>query len=229
MKLSIIIPAFNEENTIEELIKKVDFVNLSVGKEIIIIDDGSSDNTPKVLRELQKKYNFILLEHRENKGKGAAIKTGLSRALGDFILIQDADLEYDPKDYPVLLEPLLQAKADIVYGSRNLIKNPRSSNLYYWGGQFISSFFNFLYKANISDINTGYKVFKKGILEKLDLKEKGFSFCEEVTGKALKKGYKIKEVPIHYEPRSFKEGKKIRWWKEGPRSIITMVKYINFK
>jgi len=229
MKLSIIIPAFNEENTIAKIIEKIYSAPLSIDKEVIIVNDGSSDNTGKILKELQEKYNFILLEHRENQGKGAAIKTGISCASGDFILIQDADLEYDPKDYSVLLEPLLRGQADIVYGSRNLIKNPRSSNLYYWGGQFISSFFNFLYKANISDINTGYKVFKKGILEELDLKEKGFSFCEEVTCKALKKGYKIKEVPIHYYPRSFKEGKKIRWWKDGPRSIIIMVKYINFK
>ncbi|MCX6723592.1 MAG: glycosyltransferase family 2 protein [Candidatus Staskawiczbacteria bacterium] len=229
MKLSIIIPVFNEEKTIQEVIKRIADVSLHVEKEIIIVDDCSTDKTLDILTSLKGKIDFKLLEHKINQGKGVAIKTGLGAVSGDFILIQDADLEYDPKDYPALIEPFLVGDTDIVYGSRNMIKNPRSSNLYFWGGRLISFFFNFLYGANVSDINTGYKVFKKGILESLDLKEKRFSFCEEVTCKALRKGYKIKEVPIHYYPRSFQDGKKIRWWREGPKSILAMLKYRNYK
>jgi glycosyltransferase involved in cell wall biosynthesis len=219
MKFSIIIPVFNEEKTIKEIINRIKRVPLSAEKQIIVVDDCSTDKTPDILDKLKEEIDFILLKHEKNQGKGSAIRTGLADVAGDIILIQDADLEYDPKDYPALIEPILAGRADIVFGSRNLIKNPRSSNLYYWGGQFISYFFNFLYGASMHDINTGYKVFKKGILESLDLKEKRFSFCEEVTCKALRRGY----------PRSFKEGKKIRWWRDGPGSIFTILKYWNYK
>lgn len=229
MKLSIIIPVFNEEKTIGEIIERIKNVSLPIEREIIVVDDCSTDKTLEILSKLRALVDLKIVKHPTNQGKGAAIKTGISYVSGDFILIQDADLEYDPKDYPVLLDPFLSENADIVYGSRNLIKNSRSSNLYFWGGRFISSFFNFLYGSRVGDINTGYKVFKKGILENLDLKEKRFSFCEEVTCKVLKKGFLIKEVPIHYYPRGFKEGKKIRWWRDGPRSVITMIKYWNYK
>jgi glycosyltransferase involved in cell wall biosynthesis len=229
MKLSVIVPVFNEEETIEKIVERIKKVPLSAEKEIIVVDDCSADKTVDILENLKSKIDFKLIKHKRNQGKGAAINTGLSYVSGDFVLIQDADLEYDPKDYPALVEPFLSEKAEIVYGSRNLIKNPRSSDLYFWGGRLITFLFRILYGAGVSDINTGYKIFKKGILESLDLKEKRFSFCEEVTLKALKRGYKIKEVPIHYYPRSFEEGKKIRWWKDGPQSVITMIKYINFK
>ena len=229
MKLSIIIPVFDEERTIRDIIKKIESVPLTVEKEIIVVDDCSKDKTLDILNQLKNEVDFKLVKHEKNQGKGAAIKTGIGYATGDFVLIQDADLEYSPEDYPVLLKPLLAGEADIVYGSRNLIKNPRSSNLYFWGGKFITFFFRIFYGNSVSDINTGYKVFKKGILESLNLKEKRFSFCEEVTCKALKKGYKIKEVPIHYYPRNFKEGKKIRWWRDGPRSVVTMLRCLNYK
>jgi glycosyltransferase involved in cell wall biosynthesis len=229
MKLSIIIPVFNEEKTIQAVIENIKGVFLPIEKEIIVIDDCSTDKTWDILNSLRDRIDFKLLKHKTNQGKGAAIKTGLSAVSGDFVLIQDADLEYDPKDYPTLMGPFLTDKADIVYGSRNLIKNARSSDLYFWGGRLISYFFNFLYGANISDINTGYKVFRMGILEDLDLKEKRFSFCKEVTCKAFKRGYKIMEVPIHYYPRGFKDGKKIRWWKDGPLSVYAMLRYLNFK
>lgn len=229
MKLSIIVPVFNEEKTIEEIIDRINRIPLAVEKEIIVVDDCSTDGTTNILNILGKRVVLKLFKHRTNQGKGAAIRTGLSAFSGDFVLIQDADLEYDPKDYPVLIAPLLEGKADVVYGSRNLIKNPRSSNLYFWGGKFISSFFNFLYRSDISDINTGYKVFRNDIFKNLDLEEKRFSFCEEVTCKILRRGYKIKEVPIHYYPRSPKEGKKMHWWSDGPKSIFTILKYYNYK
>jgi len=224
MKLSIIIPVFNEQNTIEEIIKRVEAVSISLEKEIIVVDDGSFDNTKKIIEELKKQFNFILIKHPKNQGKGAVIQTGISKATGNFILIQDADLEYNPKDYPNLLEPILRGEADIVYGSRILRKNPYFSKFYFLGGQFLTFVFNLLYKTNLTDINTGYKIFKKEILKNLILKEKGFSFCEEVTAKIVKKGYKIKEVPIHYTPRDFKSGKKLRWWRDGFGGLLTIIR-----
>jgi len=210
MKLSIIIPVFNKEKTIEAIIQKVESVPLSIEKEIIVVNDGSFDNTKQVLNKLKEKYNFIFLEHQKNKGKGAAIKTGVKKATGDIILIQDADLEYDPNDYPILINPFLRDKTEVIYGSRLLRKNPHSSKLYTLGGKFLTSVLNLLFETKLTDITTGYKVFKKGILKKLNLKERRFAFCEEVTSKLIKNGYKIKEVPIYYRPRGFKKGKKIR-------------------
>jgi len=225
MKVSIIIPVFNEEKTIEEIIKKIEKVPLSIKKEIIIVNDGSFDNTKKILEQLKKKFDFILISHQKNQGKGAAIRTGLSLTTGDFILIQDADLEYSPGDYPVLLEPLLKNEAEIVYGSRNIFENPRFSIFYFWGGQFLTSIFNFLFKTKLTDINTGYKVFKKDVFKNIKLRENDFAFCEEITCKVIKRGYKIKEVSIHYSPRNFKEGKKIRWWRDGLRGLYVIIKY----
>lgn len=225
MKLSIIIPVFNEKNTIKEIIKRVANVSLALEKEIIVIDDGSFDGTKNILKELKEEFNFILLEHPKNSGKGAAIKTGLSSASGDFLIIQDADLEYNPEAYPKLLEPLLKGETSIVYGSRNLFTNPCFSKTYFLGGKFLTFIFNFLFGTKLTDINTGFKVFRKEVIKNFDLKEKRFSFCEEVTCKIVKNGYKIKEVAIGYRPRSFKEGKKIRWWRDGFRSLFTIIKY----
>jgi len=224
MKFSIIIQVYNEENTIAEVIKKVEGITLPLEKEVIVVDDASTDKTKKILNQLKSQFNFFFKEHPENKGKGAAIRTGLSLARGDFVIIQDADLEYNPDDYPLLLEPLIKGEADVVYGSRNIIKNPLFNKLYFWGGKFLTFILNLLYGVKLTDINTGYKVFKKEVLEKLDLKEKSFAFCEEVTCKLIKKRYKIVEVPIHYRPRSFKEGKKIRWWRDGPRGLYVIIK-----
>lgn len=229
MTLSIIIPAFNEEKTIEKIIKRVETVSLPIKKEIIVVDDGSSDKTPEILKELKKRFNFILIEHKKNQGKGASIKSGLSKVTGEFILIQDADLELNPEEYPALLKPLLEKKTEVVYGSRflgrNKINNHNKINWpFFLGGQFLTFLANFLYGLNITDEPIGYKVFKSEILKKMDLECKGFEFCPEVTAKIGKQRIKIYEVPVSYSPRSRKEGKKTNW-KDGIKAIWTLIKY----
>lgn len=228
MKFSIIIPVFNEKETIKKIIERVFKTDcLGLEKEVIIINDGSFDGTQEILENLKRQFNFILInsdEDKKNHGKGAAIHTGLKYVSGDFILIQDADLEYSPKDYPVLLEPLINREASIVYGSRNLIRNPHFSIMYYFGGRFLSFIFNLLFGTKLTDINTGYKVFRIEIIKDVNLKEKDFAFCEEVTAKAIKKGYKIKEVPISYSPRNFKSGKKLKFH-DGIIGLWTIIKY----
>ena len=221
-KLSIIIPVYNEKDTILEILKRVENVDLSLEKEIIIIDDGSVDGTKEILKKLEGQYK--ILYHSKNQGKGAVLRTGFKQANGDFTLIQDADLEYDPKEYHQLLKPLIQNKADIVYGSRNLKDNPRFKKSYYWGVLFISWLTNILYGSNLTDVYTCYKVFKTPILKEMDLESNGFEFEEEITIKALKKKLRILEIPINYSPRSLKEGKKIKWW-DGVKAIWAMLKY----
>ncbi len=222
-KLTIIIPVFNEEKTILKLIKKVVLAKTpGLEKEIIIIDDGSTDKTKKILKELKEENNFIFLSHPQNMGKGAAIKTGLKKSSGDFILTQDADLEYDPNDFPFLLKAL--RISPVVYGSRNLGLAKRGYFFYFLGGKLITLFFNLLFSSSLADLTTGYKLFRADIIKKANLQSNGFQFCEEITAKVLKLGYQIKEVPIHYFPRKFSEGKKIRFW-DGIIAILTIIKY----
>jgi glycosyltransferase involved in cell wall biosynthesis len=223
-KLSIIIPVFNEIRTIEEIIKRASLApTKDYEKEIIVVDDGSNDGTEKILKGLKDKFNLILLNHIRNFGKGAAIKTGLERVSGKAVIIQDADLEYNPNDYQKLLE-VFEQEFPVIYGSRNLGGAKRGYFLYFWGGKFLTAFFNFLFGSNLSDINTGYKLFRTDIIKNLHLESKGFGFCEEVTAKILKFGYSIKEVPIHYEPRKFFEGKKINFW-DGVIGFWTIIRY----
>ncbi|MFQ5456439.1 MAG: glycosyltransferase family 2 protein [Nitrospirota bacterium] len=224
-KLSIIIPVFNEANTINEIIKRVQDVDIKdITKEIIIIDDFSTDGTREILNDYNNTSNIKVLFHNYNKGKGYAIRTGLSEATGSIIIIQDADLEYDPNDYPELLQPIIEEKAEIVYGSRILGKNNSKSYLrYYLGGRFLTLLINFLYNADLTDVPTCYKVFKSNIIKEIKLDCKRFEFCIEITAKLLKRGYRIYEVPISYYPRSIEEGKKIRW-KDG----LTAIYYIFF-
>lgn len=226
--LSIIIPCYNEEQTISKLLDKVLNVKLKqIKKEIIIVDDGSTDNTVSIVKEKIKKHkNIHLVTNSKNVGKGFAIRTGLKRVTGNIVLIQDADLEYDPRDYPRLLEPILKDETKIVYGSRR-IKHHKNEKLYVlnWYGTTILTFLvNILYDAKITDESTCYKIFKTEVLKNINLKCKRFEFCPEITAKVLKKGYKIKEVPIRYNPRSFKEGKKINW-KDGFEAIWILIKY----
>ncbi len=225
--LSIIIPVFNEEKTIGRIIQAVERVDLgNIKKEIIIVDDGSTDQTPALLKNWEQKY--AVLRHSRNQGKGAAIKTALPYIHGDYVIIQDADLELDPEDWPLMIKALENERVDAVFGSRNLGDSGRGYFRYYhyyFGGRLLTFLINLFFGAKLTDINTGYKLFKTGVLKSLDLKSRRFEFCEEVTIKLLKNGYIIKEVPIHYYPRTFKEGKKTSA-KDGLIGIWTIVKNI---
>jgi glycosyltransferase involved in cell wall biosynthesis len=211
MKLSIIIPVHNEEKSIEKILEKVFSVDFSCGKEVIIIDDGSSDNTPKILLELNKKYDFKLLNHKNNLGKGTAIKTGLKIINSDLVIIQDADLEYDPNDIPLLLNNMTN-EISAVYGKRGYKKWPKRCFYYVLGAKILTYMINILYNENLTDVYTGYKLFN---LNKIDinllknLKSTGFEFEAEITCKILTNKGKIKEVPITYIPRNKEEGKHI--------------------
>lgn len=220
-KLSIIVPVYNEKNNLEKLLKKVELVDISLEKEIIIVDDFSIDGTREIIKKLSNKYKIYL--HEQNLGKGAAIKSGLKLVTGDYVIIQDADLEYNPEDYKKLIAELSNAY-QVVYGSRNLTDNPRFKKSYYYGGKLVTLITNLLFGSNLTDVNTCYKLIKTDILKSLNLEQNGFSFCEEATAKILKKGIKIKEVPINYYPRKFSEGKKIRL-KDGIKAILTLLRY----
>jgi len=220
-KLSVIIPAFNEARTIKEVLKKVE--ESPIDKEIIIVDDFSSDGTRDILRNLGDKYKIIY--HEKNKGKGAAIKSGFKEATGDIIIIQDADLEYNPEEYGNLLKPILDGETKVVYGSRflNRLHMPRYK-LFYLGNKFLSFLLSILYGQKISDMETCYKVFKREVVKNIIIKSNRFNFEPEITAKIIKAGYKIKEIPISYASRSFAEGKKINW-KDGVSAVYTLVKY----
>ena len=226
MKISVIVPAHNEERTIAEIIRRVKAVNLT--KEIIVIDDASTDKTGHILDRVSREQNsgspIKVIRHLRNQGKGAAIRTGLKEASGDIVIIQDADLEYDPQDYAGLIQPIIDEKTSVVYGSRCLSKNRISSPGFFLGGKLLSFLTNLLYRAGITDEPTCYKVFKREVLQNLGLKCRRFEFCPEVTAKVRKRGYKIYEVPIHYYPRKIKEGKKIRF-SDGLSAVWTLVKY----
>lgn len=227
MKLSIIIPAYNEEKNILKVLNNVKKVNLGkITKEIIIVDDFSTDSTRKILSKLKDKSTKIFF-HQKNQGKGAAIRTGLKHTTGGIITIQDADLEYNPEEYPKLLKPILENKTKVVYGSRlaaikmNLKKMYK---LHYLGNIFLTIMTNILYGAKITDMETCYKVFRREVIENIKLKAKRFDFEPEITAKILKKGYKIIEIPISFVGRTFNEGKKITW-RDGIKALYYLVKY----
>ena len=229
-KLSIIIPAYNEEKTILKVISRVKNVNLgNIAKEIIVVDDFSRDGTRKLLESLQSRSLKALkvFFHEKNKGKGAAIRTALKHATGDIMLIQDADLEYDPKEYRKLLKPIVKGNAKVVYGSRlaSIRRNLKKMyKLHYFGNLFLTGITSTLYGAKITDMETGYKVFRKEVIQDMYLKAKRFDFEPEITAKILKKGYKIVEVPIDFMGRKFSEGKKITW-KDGVKALLCLIKY----
>lgn len=223
MKLSVIIPVYNEEATLQELVKRV--LAVDVQKEIILVDDGSSDGTAAILANLQQHQpDLTVLTHPYNRGKGAAIATGLAAVGGDLVLIQDADLEYDPEDYPALIAPFADERVQVVYGSRNLQRNPRSSFAFYWGGRLLSWVTNLLYGSRITDEATCYKVFRTDLMQMLGVESQGFDFCPEMTAKVLKRGLQIHEVPIAYHPRLWDEGKKIKW-QDGLIAIWVLLKH----
>jgi len=224
MKLSVIVPVFNEKNTIEMLIEKL--IAVPIDKEIIIVDDGSTDGTTRILKKISEQNPGLIkvIFQPRNMGKGYAIRKAIVQVTGDVVIIQDADLEYEPMDYLRMIEPIKQGRADVVYGSRILGKNPVSSFSFYVGGRFLSLLTNILYGTSITDEPTCYKMFKSDILKSVKLNCKRFEFCPEITARIAKKKIKIYEVPIRYSPRRIKEGKKIRW-KDGIIAVWTLIKY----
>ncbi|HOZ36480.1 MAG TPA: glycosyltransferase family 2 protein [bacterium] len=227
MRLSIIIPCYNERETIEPILTAVRAVDLGyVQKEIIIIDDGSIDGTREILKGYEHQDNIIIIYHEKNEGKGMAIRNGLKRASGEIIIIQDADLEYDPNDYPKLIGPIIRKEAKVVYGSRQLNpKNRKHSGWsYYLGGIVVTCITNFLFGTKLTDEPTCYKVFDTETIKKINLRCQRFEFCPEVTAKLAKNKIGIKEVPISYKPRNKASGKKINF-RDGIEAIWTLIKY----
>jgi glycosyltransferase involved in cell wall biosynthesis len=223
LKLSIVIPIYNERETLETLIAKVNAVDYD--KEILLIDDFSSDGTREVLKKYENKENFQVLYHDHNQGKGAALRTGFSNVNGDIIIIQDADLEYNPADYGTLIEPILDGRADVVYGSRFLGGPHRV--LFFWhsiGNMVLTTFSNMLTNINLTDMETGYKVFTKKVNDTLTFKCDRFGFEPEFTAKVAKNNFRIYEVPISYNGRDYSEGKKITW-KDGIAAIWYIIKF----
>jgi glycosyltransferase involved in cell wall biosynthesis len=221
--LSVIVPVFNERTTLNEIIRRMRAVDLPLDREIVIIDDGSDDGSDKVLGAMQDS-TVRVLRHPGNRGKGAAIRTGLEVVRGDLVLIQDADLEYDPEDWPKLLNPVLRGRAKVVYGSRF---TGERKNMLFWhwvGNRFLSLVTNVLYNTTISDMETCYKLFDRTVLDGMTLRAERFDFEPEVTAKVLRRGYRVYEVPISYNGREFDEGKKITW-KDGIGALKTLVKY----
>jgi len=222
-KLSVIVPVFNERATVAEIVRRMRSVELPVDREILIVDDGSDDGTAAVLTQLGDS-TVRVLKHPSNRGKGAAIRTGLENATGDLVLVQDADLEYDPDDWPRLLAPVLKGRARVVYGSRFTGERRNMLFLHWVGNRFLSLVTNMLYNSTLSDMETCYKLFDRHVLDGVRLEANRFDFEPEFTAKVLRKGIRIYEVPISYAGREPHEGKKITWH-DGVVALWTLVKY----
>jgi glycosyltransferase involved in cell wall biosynthesis len=229
MLLSVIIPVFNERQTLEGLVENVLSVDLSplnIDTEIIVVDDCSQDGTLEVAQNLAEEGKIRLIRHNKNQGKGAALKSGFQVAQGEIILIQDADQEYDPKEYPRLIRPIIEGKADVVYGSRFMGGEPHRV-LYFWhyvGNKFLTLLSNMMTNLNLTDMETCYKVFRSEVLRSITLKEKRFGFEPEVTARIAKRKCRIYEVGISYTGRTYDEGKKINW-KDGVRALWCIFRY----
>ncbi len=225
MKLSVIVPVYNERETLIPALKAVLAVDLA--DEIIVIDDGSTDGTRDLYDEVRALSPVIkVFMHEENMGKGAAVRTGFQHASGDIFLIQDADLEYDPRDYPALLRPIKEGRAAVVYGSR--FRGGPTKTMFFWhmvGNKFLTLITNIVYNTILSDMETCYKVFRADVVRDIPLRSRGFEFEPEITSKVLKRGYRIYEVPISYNGREFEEGKKLNPWLEGPKALFYLLKY----
>jgi glycosyltransferase involved in cell wall biosynthesis len=227
-KLSILIPVFNEYKTLVQVLEMVSTANSSgLEKELIVVDDGSVDGTRDILRDLDAaKYNARVFFHEKNQGKGAALRTAQQHATGDLIIIQDADLEYSPSEYPELLKPILEGRADVVYGSRLSGGKPTRAFKFTHlvGNKFLSFMTNLLYDCTLTDMETCYKVFKADVFKKITIKSNRFEFEPEITAKILKQGVRIYELPISYYGRDYTEGKKITW-KDGFGAMWALIKY----
>jgi glycosyltransferase involved in cell wall biosynthesis len=246
VKLSVLIPCYNERETIREIVARVRAVDmrmrvrdgqfglpvapdgsveLTVEKEIVIVDDGSQDGTRDILPELAALPDVFVHYHDRNRGKGAAVRTAIEHAAGDIMLVQDADLEYDPREYPALLQPIIEGRSKVVYGSR-FLGGPRKAMLFWHmvGNKSLTLFTNILFDTILSDMETCYKVFTREVAQQLRLKSPGWGFDPEITAKILKRGYRIYEVPISYNGREYEEGKKISW-RDGLTVMWTLLKY----
>lgn len=227
MKLSVIIPVYNEAATLAEIVRRVIAVPLPMEREIILVDDGSGDGSRTVAAELASDHPMVKsLYHEHNRGKGAALRTGFAAAAGDLVLVQDADLEYDPAEYPALLDPILKGHADVVFGSRFLGGGPHRV-VFYWhylGNRLLTILSNMTTNLNLSDMEVCYKVFKRDVIRAISLREERFGFEVEFTAKVARGGWRIYEVPIAYYGRGYEEGKKITW-RDGMRALWCIVKY----
>jgi len=220
--LSVIVPVFNEEKTLKKVFEKVKKAKPK-NKEIIFVDDCSTDNSLKILKQFEKEKNVQIFKHSKNQGKGTAIKTGLKHTTGKITIIQDADLEYNPEEYVTLIKPILKKETKVVYGSRFLNQKQKKTKFYY-ANKLLSFLTSIIYFKRITDIETCYKIIKTDIFKELRIESKGFDLDPEITSKLLKKGYNIKEIPISYFPRTRKEGKKIKL-KDGIIAVYTLIKW----
>jgi glycosyltransferase involved in cell wall biosynthesis len=223
MKLSVVIPVYNERDTVKQICDAVRAVNIE--KEIILVDDCSTDGTREIIRQLADDTTKVVF-HDGNMGKGAALRTGFRNVTGDIVIIQDADLEYDPSQYPKLIQPILEGKADVVYGSR-FVSGDYRRVLFFWhmvGNNFLTLLSNMLTNLDLTDMETCYKVFRRDVLEKITVEENRFGFEPEITAKIAKLDVRIYEIGISYSGRTYKEGKKIGW-KDGFRAIYCIIKY----
>jgi glycosyltransferase involved in cell wall biosynthesis len=222
MRVSFIVPAFNEEATLDELLERVHALPLE--KQVIVVDDGSTDRTPEIAARWEQQNGVVLVRQR-NQGKGAAVRAGIERVDGDIVVIQDADLEYDPVEVPALIEPIERGAADVVFGSRLSGGRPQRAYLFWHlvGNRFLSLLTNVLYNTTLSDMETGYKAFRADVLRSLDLRENDFAIEPEITAKVCKRKLRIYELPISYYGRTYDEGKKITW-RDGFRAIWVLLR-----
>jgi glycosyltransferase involved in cell wall biosynthesis len=221
----VVVPVFNERTRLREAVERLVKTPLPLSVEVIIVDDGSTDGSANSVIDLVEPGRVRLLQHRRNRGKGAAVRTGIAAATGDILTIHDADLEYDPADYPILLRPILTGKAKVVYGSRFLGEHKA---MYFWhslGNKFLTLLTNVLFDTTLTDMETCYKVFTRDIARRLKLRSERWGFDPEITAKILRMGHRIYEVPIAYAGREHWEGKKIVAWRDGPKVLLTLLRY----
>ena len=223
MLVSVIIPAYNEEKTIRQVLEAVQEVPFE--KQIIVVNDGSTDNTYAILEELRGEENLTIVQCKENRGKGCAIRSGIPYVKGNVAVIQDADMELNPKDLVPLIEPMINNNVEVVYGSRFMEGRGNASLQNYFANRILAMYTNLLYGCRITDESTGYKAFSTELIKTLNLRCEGFEFCPEVTSKILRAGYHIHEVPVSYFPRTKKQGKKLRFWSDGFFAAWTLLKY----